>query len=151
MVTSANGRTMIETFEGMRLEAYQDQRGIWTIGYGHTDPAVVVEGLTCTQGEADAWLASDLFNAESAVTRFVKAPLNQNQFDALVSLTYNIGAGNFQQSTVLKRLNLTQPADYDGAAEAFLMWDKTNGETNAGLLNRRTAEKTLFLTPVDVS
>lgn len=145
MTTSDAGRKMIENFEGCALTAYQDQRGIWTIGFGHVDPAVVKEGLTCTQGEADAWLAYDLKTAESAVNRDVKVPLNQNQFDALVSLTYNIGSGNFLESTVLRRLNLGP--DYEGAADAILMWDKTDGEVNPGLVNRRTAERTLFLTP----
>ena len=135
---------MIESMEGISLKAYQDGRGIFTIGYGHTDPAVVVEGLTCTQGEADAWLALDLHTAESAVNRLVTVPLDQNQFDACVSLCYNIGQGNFGTSTVCRKINMH---DFPNAGMAFLMWDKINGEVSPGLVNRRKAERTLFLTP----
>lgn len=146
MTTSKNGRLLIESLEGLELVAYPDQRGIWTIGFGHVDPAVVKKGLTCTEAEADAWLALDLHTAESAVNRLVKAPLTQNQFDALVSLTFNIGQGNFLESTVLKKLNLTIPTDYAGAADAILMWNRTAGEVNPGLMRRREAEKALFMT-----
>jgi lysozyme len=147
MITSPAGRKLIEEFEGLSLAAYQDQRGIQTIGYGHT--AGVKSGDTCTQAEADAWLGYDLQTAESAVNSMCVS-LTQNQFDALVSLTYNIGIGNFGESTVRKRLTIGTP-DYQGAAEAFLMWDKTNGAVNPGLVNRRTAEKALFLTAPAVS
>ena len=143
MTTSPAGRVLIEGFEGCRLTAYQDQRGIWTCGYGHT--AGVTSSTICTQEEADAWLQLDLHTAESAVNRLVKVPLNQNQFDALVSLTYNIGQGNFAESTVLRLVN---GGSIQGAAEAILMWDKVGGETNTGLFNRRMMEKSLFLTPV---
>ena len=114
--TSANGRKLIEQFEGCSLHAYLDQRGIPTIGYGHTQGATM--GQTCTQAEADAWLAEDLATAEQAVSRLVKVPLTQNQFDALVSLCYNIGQGNFAESTVLRLLNA---GSIQGSAEAILM------------------------------
>ena len=143
MQTSANGRNLIEGFEGLRLTSYQDQRGIWTVGYGHTGPDVY-PGLTISQPEADDLLAVDLHHAETAIYKTVQAHLTQNQFDAVVSLVYNIGGGAFSKSTVLRLLNLD---DYEGAAIAFLMWDKTNGEVNLGLQNRRQAEKLLFLTP----
>lgn len=145
MTTSDAGATFIKQFEGFNPSAYQDQRGIPTIGYGHT--LGVKLGDTCTQAQADQWLVDDLANTEGAVNKYVRPVLSQNQFDALVSLTFNIGSGNFLQSTVLKRLNLTQPADYAGAAEAILMWNRTNGEVNPGLQRRREAEKDLFLTP----
>ena len=144
MTTSPAGRSLIESFEGCVYVAYQDQRGIWTCGYGHTQG--VVEGVVCTKAQADAWLEGDLAIAEGAVNRMVKAALRQNQFDALVSLVYNIGQGNFAESTVLKRLNIGTP-DYSGAATAFLLWNKTNGEINPGLVRRREAEQALFLTP----
>src|SRR5271155_633134 len=99
MPTSANGRAMIEGFEGIRLTAYQDQRGIWTCGYGHTQN--VTEGTECTQEIADAWLSQDLATAENCITRMVKPVITQNQYDALVSFAYNIGCGNFAKSTVL--------------------------------------------------
>lgn len=143
MKTSESGRKMIEDFEGVRLKAYQDQRGIWTIGVGHTEG--VKQGDTCTFAKADAWLAEDLSVAEAAVTRNVTVPLNQNQFDALVSLTFNIGSGNFAQSTVRRLLNEN---NVQGAADAFMMWKKTGGEDNPGLVNRRTIERRLFLEPV---
>lgn len=145
MITSEKGRKMIESFEGCRTTAYQDQRNIWTIGYGHTEG--VKEGDTCTAEQADQWMSEDLETAEGTVGRFVKAPLNQNQFDALVSLCYNIGQGNFADSTVVKMLNLQTPPNYEGAAAAILMWNKTGGAVNPGLVNRREAERTLFLTP----
>lgn len=144
MTTSENGRKLIESFEGCVLTAYLDQRGIATCGFGHTQG--VKMGDTCTQMQADAWLEGDLATAESAVNRLVKAALTQNQFDALISLTYNIGQGNFADSTVLKRLNIGTP-DYAGAADAILMWDKTGGVVNPGLERRRQAEQALFLTP----
>lgn len=143
MTTSPKGRKLIESFEGLSLTAYQDQRGIWTIGYGHTGPEVT-KGLVWTQDMADATLAADLTVAEGAVNRLVHVPLNQNQFDALVSLCYNIGQGNFASSTVLHATNLQL---WDSAASAFLMWCKVNGVENAGLMRRREAERNLFLTP----
>jgi lysozyme len=141
MTTSPAGRALIESFEGCSLKAYLDQRSVPTIGFGHT--LGVVMGDTCTPSEADEWLVGDLATAEAAVNR-VPAPLTQNQYDALVSLTYNIGSGNFASSTVFKRLSLSPP-DYQNAAAAILMWDKTNGEVNPGLVRRRQAEEALFL------
>ena len=141
MTTSAAGRKLIETFEGLRLTAYLDQNNIPTIGYGHTSGVYL--GQTITQEEADEFLAIDLHQAEQVVYHLADVPLNQNQFDALVSLIYNIGGGAFKTSTVLRRL---LAGDYEGASAAFLLWDKVSGQTNQGLLNRRTAERILFLT-----
>ena len=142
MIISANSRVLIESFEGLSLSAYQDQRGIWTIGYGHTGD--VQPSDACTAQEADNILSSDLTTAETIVTKYVKPVLNQNQFDALVSLTFNIGGRNFLESTVLKKLNLTD--DYKGAAGAIMMWNKVGDKVNSGLEKRRKAEQTLFLT-----
>ena len=141
MIISVNGRVLIESFEGLSLSAYQDQRGIWTIGYGHTGD--VQPSDVCTAQEADNILSSDLTTAETIVTKYVKPVLNQNQFDALVSLTFNIGGRNFLESTVLKKLNLTD--DYKGAAGAIMMWNKVGDKVNSGLEKRRKAEQTLFL------
>lgn len=141
MQTSANGRKLIENFEGLRLTTYRDQRGIPTIGYGHTG-ADVFEGQTITQEDADNLLAIDLHHAEQVIYNNVIDPLNQNEFDALVSLIYNIGGGAFKSSTLLKLLNA---GDFLGASSQFLVWDKTNGVTNQGLLNRRNMERALFL------
>ena len=142
MKTSDVGRKLIEEFEGCRLSAYLDQGGVPTIAVGHT--LNVKMGDTCTPEEADAWLADDLKNAEHAVNGMVKAALRQPQFDALVSFVFNVGSGNFAQSTVLKRLNIGTP-DYLAAADALLMWNKVAGEVNHGLVRRREAEKSLFL------
>jgi lysozyme len=143
MTTSPTGRKMIEGFEGCVLKAYRDQRGILTIGYGHTQG--VKQGDTCTQIQAAAWLVGDLVMAESAVNHDVTVPLTQNQFDALVSFTFNEGQGHLASSTLLNLLN--QKA-YLGAANQFFAWNKVNGATDQGLVNRRAAERALFLTPV---
>ncbi len=145
MTTSPNGRKLVELFEGFAPGAYLDQRGIRTIGVGHT--LGVQMGDTCTQAQADAWLEEDLATAEVAVTRLVKAPLTQSQFDALVDFTYNEGQGHLAESTVLKRLNLSEPPDYQGAANALLLWNMIRGVQSPGLLRRRQAERALFLTP----
>ena len=140
MPTSAKGRALIASFEGLRLEAYLDGRGIPTIGYGHT--LGVKMGDTCTQEQADVWLASDLVNAQKCITGLVKVVITQNQYDALTSLAYNIGCGNFSKSTVLHELNA---CNIQLAADAFLLWSKVDGEFSQGLYNRRLAEQKLFL------
>jgi lysozyme len=142
MTHSANATTLVETFEGCRLVAYQDGNGIWTIGYGHTGPGVV-EGLACTLAEAQAWLDQDLATADAAIARLVKMALTQNQWDALVSLVYNIGAGNFAKSTVLRELNQGNAV---GASAAIAMWNKVAGQVSRGLATRRAAEQKLFMT-----
>jgi len=143
MTTSLNGRNLIESFEGLRLTSYQDQKGVWTIGYGHT--ADVWPDQTITQEQADDFLGVDLHHAETAVMGLVKVPLNQNQFDALVSFVYNIGAGAFAKSTLLSLLNQGATA---GAAAQFSVWDNINHVPDAGLLKRRVAERELFVTPL---
>lgn len=139
MTASAACRALIESFESCRLKAYQDGRGVWTLGTGHTKG--VCEGDICTFQQANDWLSEDLQEAESAVNRLVTVPLTQNQFDALVSLVFNIGQGNFEGSTVLRRLN---QKSYGAAADAFLMWTKIGGQISAGLVRRREAERKLF-------
>jgi lysozyme len=142
MQTSPNGRKLIEGHEELRLKAYQDSKGVWTIGYGHI--AGVKEGDTCTQEQADAWFAEDLKTSEHAIYDYVQYPVNQNEFDALVSLIFNIGVAAFKSSTVC---HLLDEGDPQGAANAFLMWTKSGGKFVQGLLNRRNAERALFLTP----
>lgn len=142
MKTSDAGRVMIEGFEGLRLNSYQDQRGIWTVGYGSTTD--VYANMTITQQDADARLAIDLHHAETAVITGVKVSTTQNMFDALVSLVYNIGGGAFSKSTLLSLLN--QGAKL-GAAAQFLVWSHTNGVVNQGLIKRRIAERDLFMKP----
>lgn len=139
MQISEKGIQLIESFESLRLESYQDVRGIWTIGYGST--LNVLPGMTITQEQAEQRLAQDLASAEAAVNVNVRVPLTQTQFDALCSFTFNCGNAAFKQSTLLRLLN---QGDYAGAAEQFIRWDKAGGEVVAGLLRRRQAEIALF-------
>ncbi len=147
MKTSERGIGLIKQFEGLELDAYQDIAGIWTIGYGHTGRDVK-PGTRITEAEAEALLKKDLKSREDAVQKLTSEPLNQNEFDALVSFIYNVGAGAFQGSTARKRLN---KGDRLGAAEALTWWNKaTVGgvlREVLGLTRRRAAEKALFLTP----
>ena len=101
---SPRGRALIEKFEGLRLTAYQDMVGVWTIGYGHTGPDVKA-GLTITQQQAEQLLINDLARFNNGVNALVTVKINQNQFDALISFSYNLGLGSLQQSTLLRLLN----------------------------------------------
>ena len=141
MKYSKNGLLMTEKFEGLRLKAYQDQGGVWTIGYGHTGPEVR-QGMEITQLEAENLLIKDVEIAENFVNYFVKVHLNQNEFDALVDFTFNLGGGNLQKSTLLRLVNAGKFAE---AAGEFHKWDKCCGIPLAGLLRRREAEATLFI------
>lgn len=139
---SKNGLTITEGFESLRLVAYKDQRGVWTIGYGHTGPAVH-DGLTITEPDAQQLLAHDVFGAELAVKSYVNVALQQNQFDALVDFTFNEGAKHLKESTLLLRVNAN---DHAAAADEFLRWVYAGGEVSDGLKRRRAAERTLYLT-----
>lgn len=143
MKYSQTGLQLTEKFEGCRFQAYYDSTGVATIGYGHT--AGVAIGQTCTQAQAAAWLIEDVAVAETAVNQMVHVALNQNEFDALVDFVFNLGAGNFEQSTMLRKLNA---GDYPGAALEFAKWDRAGGVEMAGLLRRRQAEAAEFTTPV---
>ena len=149
MRISEKGLAMIEKFEGCLLKASNKLDGVWTIGYGQTGRYYgkrVRRGMTTTKTEAHAWLRDHSIKTyEDAVTQAVKVPLNQNQFDALVSFTYNVGVGALKQSTTLRRLNA---GDYTGAADALTMWTKCRRKVLAGLVRRRKEERALFLTPV---
>lgn len=137
-----NGLSLTQSFEGLRLTAYQDQGGVWTIGYGHTGPDVQ-PGLTVSEDQATELLMKDAANAVGAVNRLVTVPLTQNQFDALVDFVFNVGAANFDSSTLLRELNAS---NFDAAAAEFQKWDHVHGVVVAGLLNRRLAEAKLFQT-----
>jgi lysozyme len=139
MKTSPVGIALIERFEGLRLRAYRDGNGVWTIGYGHTSGASSGAFETQTQAEAD--LCTDLATAEGAVMRLVTVPLTQGQFDGLVSWTYNEGQGRLRDSTLLKLLNAD---NYAGAAGAFSSWEIIAGKHSEGLATRRDAEVALF-------
>lgn len=140
---------LIRRNEGLRLEAYEDIAGVWTIGYGHT-PAE--PGEVITEVEATQLLLGDLEWAERAVDDATcDVATSKNQFGALVSLTFNIGPQAFRRSTVLR---LHRQGDFQGAAQAFLLWDKYhhNGEleVSEGLLRRRQEEAELYLLDDDV-
>lgn len=149
MKVSEAGIDLIKRFEGLELAAYQDIAGIWTIGYGHTGPDVK-PGMKISESEAEDLLKKDLKPREHAIESLVKVPLNQNEFDALVSFVYNVGENAFKNSTARARLNR---GDYAGAAEALTWWNKAtiNGvlQPVTGLTRRRAAESALFLTPTN--
>lgn len=137
---SANGLSLTEQFEGFRLTAYQDQVGVWTIGYGHTGPDVT-PGQTITVAEAQALLAQDVSSAAGCVNTVVAVKLTQQEFDALVDFVFNLGTGAFKGSTMLRDLN---DGDFTSAAAQFARWDRAGGVVVAGLLRRRQAEAALF-------
>jgi lysozyme len=140
MEASKNCFDLIKEFEGLRLKAYKCQAGKWTIGYGHTDG--VKKGDSITKEEADFLLECDIRKFERCVDFSINVPLDQNEFDALVSFCFNIGRGAFKKSTLRKHLN---NLFYDLAAEEFAKWNKVKGSPNKGLTNRRKKEKALFL------
>lgn len=145
MRTSAAGRKALAAREGVRLSAYRDSVGVLTIGIGHTSvagPPKVTPGLTITRDECDAIFARDLAKYEATVAQTVTAPVTQSQFDAMVSLCYNIGQGAFIRSSVARKLNV---GDVQGAADAFLAFDKAGGRVLPGLATRRRSERAQFL------
>ncbi|EOK5841644.1 lysozyme [Escherichia coli] len=145
MQTSDKGIALIKKFEGCKLTAYQDSVGVWTIGYGWTQPVdgkPIRAGMTIKQEAAERLLKTGLVSYESDVSRLVKVGLTQGQFDALVSFTYNLGARSLSTSTLLRKLN---SGDYAGAADEFLRWNKAGGKVLNGLTRRREAERALFL------
>lgn len=149
MRTSSAGRAAIKQREGVVLTAYLDSVGVWTIGVGHTTAAgapKVSPGMKISASEADEILSRDLAVFEKAVSGAVRVPLNQNEFDALVSLAFNIGAGAFAKSTLVRKLNA---GDRKGAADQFLVWNKGTVKGKKveikGLTTRRVAERKKFL------
>lgn len=145
MQTSDKGIALIKQFEGCKLTAYQDSVGVWTIGYGWTQPVdgkPIRAGMTIKHETAERLLKTGLVSYESDVSRLVKVGLTQGKFDALVSFTYNLGARSLSTSTLLRKLNA---GDYAGAADEFLRWNKAGGKVLYGLTRRREAERALFL------
>ena len=140
MNLSNNGKKLIKKHEGCRLKAYKCPRGVWTIGYGHTNN--VRPDDVITQDEAEELLKRDLKVHEDNVKRVVKIALTQNQFDALVSFEYNVGYGAFANSTLLKLLNA---GNYNGASKQFERWVYAGDRVLEGLVKRRKAERELFL------
>jgi GH24 family phage-related lysozyme (muramidase) len=140
--TGAKGIALIKSFEGLSLNKYQDIVGKWTIGYGHLILPDEVFNVALTEAQAETLLRRDLAVSEKGVNQYVLVPLTQNQFDALVSFTFNLGVGNLKSSTLLRVLNAHQ---YQSAADEFLRWDKAGGKQVAGLTRRRAAERALFI------
>lgn len=147
MKISNNGIELIKQFEGLSLKPYLDAVNIPTIGFGSTyyedGTKVTLKDKTITEERATELLefvANKTFSEN--INKVVKVPLSQNQFDALVSFAYNIGNKNFNWSTLLKKLNLS---DYIGASLEFGRWNQANGKILNGLVLRRQKEKELFL------
>jgi|TARA_R110000751_G_scaffold235739_2_gene337124 lysozyme len=138
--TSGEGVALIRKFEGCEFQAYQCSASVWTLGYGHTRD--VSEGDTCTKDEAEQTLISDLEEFEGYVNDLVKTPLEQNQFDALVAWTFNLGPTNLRSSTLLARLN---DGDLDDVPHQLRRWNKAGGKVLDGLVRRREAEALLWL------
>ena len=139
---------LIKEHEGCKLEAYLDIKGVPTIGWGSTGKDIYI-GLKWTQQQADDRFNTDLLFFESQVRSMLTKPVTDNQIAAMVCLAYNIGINAFRKSTVLLKLN---QGDIQGAADAFLLWDKItvdgqNKEVSQSLFNRRVAERAVFLTP----
>tara|TARA_R100001377_G_scaffold35105_2_gene19367 strand:- start:2186 stop:2629 length:444 start_codon:yes stop_codon:yes gene_type:complete len=139
MKTSKEGISLLKKFEGCKLEAYLDAVDVPTIAYGRTKE--VQMGDTCTQQQAEDWLEEELVEYEGYVEKAVTVPLEQNQFDALVSWTYNLGPSNLNKSTALKLLNMSE---YDGVPAQLKRWNKAGGKVLDGLVRRREAEALLF-------
>lgn len=153
MKTSLRGIDLIKEYEGLKLTAYLCPTGVPTIGWGHTRSvtrADVNAQRRITEAEAERLLQEDLMTFERGVLSACTIAPNQHQFDAFVSLAYNIGVGAFQRSTALRRHN---EGDFDAAANAIEMWNKgtINGQRQVlrGLVRRRAAEKALYLMPVE--
>lgn len=144
MKTSQSGIDLIKQWEGFRAKAYKDTGGVWTVGYGHTSDSQMAVGASTvvTQAQAESLLRGDLAEAENAVSRLVKVTLSQSQFDALVSFTYNLGEGQLQKSTLLKKLNT---GDYQSVPSELQKWVYDNGKKQPGLVNRRAAEAGLWV------
>lgn len=144
MELSQRGLELIQQFEGLRLRAYLDSAGVPTIGYGSTRG--VQMGDEITETDALALLAADCDRFEDAVRELVNVRLNQNEFDALVSFSFNVGAAALRDSTLLRKLNAGE--DREEVADEFLRWVYAGGKKLRGLERRRKAERDLFLKPV---
>lgn len=141
-------RQLVEAFEGCQLKAYQDEVGVWTIGYGHTGlqhkDGTVYAGRMITQSQADQLLDYDMNQFEHKVQAVVTWPIDDDQFGALVAFDFN--TGGLADSTLLHLLNTGNIAD---AANQFLLWNHAGGQVLAGLTRRRNAERALFLSDLE--
>lgn len=145
MKLDTNGQNLIKGFEGLKLNAYQDSVGIWTIGYGnitYEDGSKVKKGDVISKEKADSLFNFYADKFATKVFSLIKKDLTQNQFNSIVSLAYNIGTGALSNSTILRKLNLN-PNDPSIKTE-FLKWVKAGGKTIQGLVNRRVKESELY-------
>lgn len=144
LTTNAAAINILKSYEGLSLDAYPEA-DYWLIGYGFKNPSIHA-GMSISPQTAERYLRKDLTAREDFVRSVVRVPLNENQFSALVTLSYNIGNGAFKNSTVLRLLN---EGDRQAAADAFMMWNKVKRDGNlmqsAHLTARREAERDLFL------
>jgi lysozyme len=140
---SENGLSIVKKWEGFSAKAYKDLVGVWTIGYGNTDPRHAFEGNVISRDFAEQLLIQHIAQDEIACRQLIKVPLSQPQWDAVVSLCYNIGTGAFARSTLLRKMN---QSDFTGAYSEFPRWNRAGGKVVQGLVNRRKAEAELFLT-----
>ena len=140
MTISSSGIDLITASEGLRLNAYQDSAGVWTIGYGHT--ATAKPGMTITKEQAEYLKLKDMAWETTAVNRNVKSNINQNQFDALSSFVFNFGEPKFKNSTLLKKVN-NNPND-PSIRQEFAKWINAGGRVLAGLVTRRAKEADLY-------
>lgn len=148
---SKNGVALIKHFEGFSATKYDDGVGVMTIGYGHAIKKTEVFNKPISMQEAEAILVKDLAAVDAAISKWVTVPLNQNQYDAIGSFVFNLGAGSFAGSTLLKKLNVK---DYEGASKEFIRWNKGRVKgvlvEMPGLTRRRLAEQKLFTTGPEV-
>lgn len=139
LTISKRGLQFIRRWEELRLVAYPDPVGVWTVGYGHTE--TVFAGMKITERQAESLLRTDLFRVEKAIRDLVEVPLSQGEYDALCSFIFNVGVNAFAGSTLLKKLN---GLDYQAAADQLLRWVHAKGQKLKGLENRRRDERLLF-------
>ena len=138
---SEAGVDLIKHFEGLRLTAYQDSVGVWTVGWGSTGDHVKPY-MKITEAQAEQLLKDDLVRFEKCVNEYVKVPINQNEFDALCSFSFNLGCNALAGSTLLRKLNAGNPKEE--VADEFERWVKAGDQTLPGLVRRREAEALLF-------
>ena len=139
MNISEEGLSLIKKFEGCELKAYRCAANVLTIGYGTTKG--VTEDMEITKEEAENLLKEEMHEYEGYINDMVKVPLEQHQFDAMVSWVFNLGSGNLSSSTLLKKLN---NSEYDEVPAQIKRWNKAGGKVLDGLIRRREAESLLF-------
>ena len=150
MRVNAETLALVKEFEGFKAKAYICPAGVLTVGYGTTNraglPGVnITRDTVVTEAKAEAWLLAGLDKFGASIRPMIKAPINENQYGAFLSLAYNIGPGAFAKSSALRKFNA---GDIAGAADAILLWNKAGGKVMRGLQRRRSAERALFLKPV---